>query len=78
MNRFSRCPGCGAVNDPDSPFCYLCGRPDLITACPGCGSALVNPFRQACHLCGREYAGFAGTRKGVDRSTGERGSPAAG
>ncbi|MCC7438286.1 MAG: zinc ribbon domain-containing protein [Armatimonadetes bacterium] len=56
MKRFSRCAGCGSVNDANAPLCYLCGSTSLLTTCPLCDAPLDNPLHTICPSCGMAYA----------------------
>lgn len=55
MQPFSRCSGCGAVNDADAAYCYLCGRSPLLHSCPRCDAPFHNPFDSRCRLCSARF-----------------------
>jgi ribosomal protein L40E len=55
LQEFTRCRGCGAVNDADATDCYLCGRTGLLHACPNCSAPFRNPFDLRCRSCNTAF-----------------------
>jgi hypothetical protein len=55
MKHFTRCPGCGAVNDADAAHCYLCRSSPLLHGCPSCGAPFRNPLDTHCRSCSSLY-----------------------